>query len=100
MRSSVHAADDKPKDELIRRTRQVWQPRLRRDPSGEDARQIAENATGFFAVLAEWARAEMPAPAKDGRRAEFGSAAVSARASRCARTAGPDPHRRASKEIG
>ncbi len=99
MRSSVHAAKDNPKDELIRPTRQVWQPRLRRDLRGEDARQIAENARGLFAVLAEWARAEMPAPAKDGRP-EFGSAAVSARASRCARTAGPDPHRRASKEMG
>jgi hypothetical protein len=33
--------------------------------SGEDARQIAENVTGFFAVLAEWARAEMPSPAND-----------------------------------
>ena len=27
----------------------------------EDARQIAANVTGFFSVLAEWSRAEMPA---------------------------------------
>jgi hypothetical protein len=33
--------------------------------SHEDARQIAENVTGFFAILAEWSRAEMPVPAND-----------------------------------
>jgi len=55
-----HAANDN----LIDRTRQVWQPRLGRDLSGEDARQIAENVTGFFSILAEWSRAEMPSPAK------------------------------------
>ena len=47
-----HAANDN----LIDRTRQVWQPRLGRDLSREDARQIAENVTGFFALLAEWSR--------------------------------------------
>jgi hypothetical protein len=52
-------------DNLIDRTRQVWQPRLGRDLTREDARQIAENFTGFFAVLAEWSRAETPAPAND-----------------------------------
>ncbi len=56
-----HAANDN----LIDRTRAVWQPRLGRDLSREDARQIAENFTGFFAVLAEWFRAETPAPAND-----------------------------------
>ncbi len=69
MRSSVkpsHEADDN----LIDRTRQVWQPRIGRDLSREDARQIAENVTGFFAVLAEWSRAEVPSQAKDtGKRA-------------------------------
>jgi hypothetical protein len=50
---------------LIDRTRQVWQPRLGRDLSREDARQIAENVTGFFARLAEWSRAEMRSPAND-----------------------------------
>jgi hypothetical protein len=52
-------------DNLIDRTRQVWQPRLGRDLSREDARQIAENVTGFFAILAEWSRAEVPIPAND-----------------------------------
>ena len=64
MRSSVkpsHAANDN----LIDRTRQVWQARIGRDISDEDARQIAANVTGFFSVLAEWSRAEMPTPAND-----------------------------------
>lgn len=52
-------------DNLIDRTVAVWQPRLRRDLNREDARQIAENVTGFFAILAEWSRAEMPVPAND-----------------------------------
>ena len=56
-----HAANDN----LIDRTRQVWQPRIGRDLTDEDARQIAENVTGFFSILAEWSRAEMPAPAND-----------------------------------
>ena len=68
MRSSVktwHAANDNLKDELIKRTSEVWQPRHGRDLSPEDARQIAANVTGFFSVLAEWSRAEMPTPAND-----------------------------------
>ncbi len=39
MRSSVkpsHAANDDLEDELIERTRQVWQPRLGRDLTRED----------------------------------------------------------------
>jgi hypothetical protein len=57
--------NDNLKDDLIGRTRQVWQPRLGRDLSREDARQIAENVTGFFSALAEWSRAEMSYPAND-----------------------------------
>jgi len=45
-------------DSLIDRTLQVWQPRFGRNLTREDARQIGEAAIGFFAVLAEWARAE------------------------------------------
>ena len=52
-------------DNQIDRTRKVWQPRVGRDLTDEDARQITENVTGFFAILAEWARAEMPTPAND-----------------------------------
>jgi hypothetical protein len=56
-----HAANDN----LIDRTRQVWQPRLGRDLSREDARQIAENVTSFFATLAEWSRAENSATGEE-----------------------------------
>ena len=45
-------------DSLIERTLHVWQPRVGRELSREDARQIAENAIGFFSVLAKWSRAE------------------------------------------
>jgi hypothetical protein len=62
---ALPAANDNLKDDLIRRTREVWQPRLGRDLSREDARQIAENMTGFFSVLAEWSRAKLPSPAND-----------------------------------
>jgi hypothetical protein len=52
-------------DNLIDRTREVWKPRLGHDLSRGDARQIAENVSGFFAILAEWSRAETPVPAND-----------------------------------
>jgi hypothetical protein len=48
---------------LIERTRKVWQPRIGRNLTNEDARQISENVTGFFAILAEWSRT----PAIDAR---------------------------------
>ena len=35
----------------------------------EDARQIAENVTGFFTILAEWSRAEMPVRENDNDKA-------------------------------
>ena len=63
-----HAANGNLKHSLIGYTRQVWQPRLGRDLSCEDARQIAENMTGFFSVLAEWSRAERPTPANGSTR--------------------------------
>ena len=52
-------------DNLIDRTIETWQPRLERDLSREDVRQIVENVTGFFSILAEWSRTEMPEPAND-----------------------------------
>jgi hypothetical protein len=60
-----HAPNDNVKDQLIGRTRQVWQPRLGGDLSREDARQMVENVTGFFALLAKWSRAEPSVPAND-----------------------------------
>jgi hypothetical protein len=56
-----HAANDN----LIDRTRRVWQPRAGHNLTDEDTRQITENITGFFAVLAEWSRAEMRVPTND-----------------------------------
>jgi hypothetical protein len=52
-------------DNLTERTCQLWKRRLGRDLSREGARQIAENVAGFFAILAEWSRAELPSPAND-----------------------------------
>jgi hypothetical protein len=64
-----HVSNDNLKVELIGRTRRIWRPRIGRDLSQEDARQIAENVTGFFALLYEWSRAEMPSPANDTAKA-------------------------------
>ena len=50
---------------LIEQTHKVWQPRIQRNLTDEDARQIAENVTGFFAILAEWSRAARLVPAND-----------------------------------
>ncbi len=60
-----HAANDNLNDELIGSAREFWQPRIGRNLTDEDVRQIAENVTGFFSILAEWARAETPIPAND-----------------------------------
>ncbi len=47
---------DTANDNLIRRTPEIWQPRTGRDLTDEDARQISENVTGFFAILTEWSQ--------------------------------------------
>jgi hypothetical protein len=60
-----HAANDNQIGRQIDRTRQVWQSRLGRDLTDEDARQIMHNVTGFFGVLAGWSRAEKLAAAND-----------------------------------
>ena len=65
MGSSVKAAHDNLNDALIGRTREVWQPRVGRDLSRDEAKQIAANFTGFFSLQAEWSRSELPAPAND-----------------------------------
>jgi hypothetical protein len=64
VRSSVNPSDA-ANENLIDRTRQIWGPRLGRHLSNEDARQIAENVTGFFALLAEWSRADLASPANN-----------------------------------
>jgi hypothetical protein len=43
-----------PSADLIRHTIRVWEPRLGRPLTEEDARQILENVIGFFRVLRDW----------------------------------------------
>ncbi|MBX3552900.1 MAG: hypothetical protein KF697_10605 [Pseudolabrys sp.] len=54
----LDAANDNDPGKRIARTRQIWQSRIGRDLTDEDARQLAENVTGFFAVLSDWSHAE------------------------------------------
>jgi hypothetical protein len=56
-------------DSLIERTRRLWMLRFGRDLSHEEAREALENVTGFFAILAEWSRAERSA-ANDNKAAD------------------------------
>jgi hypothetical protein len=61
----LDAANDNDAGKQIARTRQIWQPRIGRDLTDEDARQIMHNVTGFFGVLAGWSRSERFAAAND-----------------------------------
>jgi hypothetical protein len=54
-------------DNLINRTIGLWQPRSQRHLSREDGRQIVENVSGFFSILHEWSRAEVPAASDHNR---------------------------------
>ncbi len=65
MRSSVKAANDNPKQELINRTLEVWEPRFGRDLSRDEAEQIAADVSGFFSILADWSQTELSAHAND-----------------------------------
>jgi hypothetical protein len=38
----------------MQKDRRAWQTRSRRELSREDAREIAENISGFFSVLNDW----------------------------------------------
>ena len=42
---------------LIEGTIQLWQPRISRPLTGEDARQMVENVVGFFTSLQGWSAA-------------------------------------------
>jgi hypothetical protein len=55
-------------DNLVDQTIALWRPRIGRDLSREDARQIAENVTGFFNILADWSRTDMGSPSNDNRK--------------------------------
>lgn len=59
------AANDNSYDDPIDRTRKVWRPRLGRDLSDNETKQIAENVAGFFGILVEWSRTDQPEPAND-----------------------------------
>ena len=61
----MDAATDHGMGKQLARTQQIWQARFGRDLSNVDAGQIVHNVTGFFGVLAEWARAEKAAAAAD-----------------------------------
>ena len=41
-------------DIFLDETIKFWQPRIQRELSQEDARQIIENVNGFFRLLLEW----------------------------------------------
>lgn len=43
---------------FLKKTAEVWQPHYKRRLTEEDAREIAENLTGFFDLLAEWEKKE------------------------------------------
>jgi hypothetical protein len=43
-------------DQFLDETIVFWEPRYGRKLTREDAREIAENLTGFFRVLLEWER--------------------------------------------
>ncbi len=51
--------------QLIARTRETWQLRAGRNLSDEDAREIAENVTGFFRLLFEWEAREKELTARE-----------------------------------
>jgi hypothetical protein len=51
--------------QLIARTKDTWQPRAARSLSDEDAREIAENVTGFFRLLLEWEAREKERTARE-----------------------------------
>jgi len=46
------------KQELTEHTIAVWQKRTPRRLNKEDAREITENLSGFFTILAEWSHKE------------------------------------------
>jgi hypothetical protein len=61
----LEAANDNEPGRQIARARELWQPRMNRDLTDEDARQIHHSVTGFFGVLVEWKHAERLAVAND-----------------------------------
>ncbi len=75
------------RQKLTEDTIAVWQPRTPRRLSEEDAREITENLTGFFAILAEWSRNE----AHDGAAVDREGATPAARSTHERRDHCPRP---------
>jgi len=73
---TVHRSGGRPElvcaktlaDERLARTLELWSRRSTRPLTEEDAREIAENMSGFFRVLLEW-KAKKRAPDIDHDRA-------------------------------
>ena len=61
----MNATNRHRNDSLIGRTRAVWEPRVGRRLTHDEAEQIATNVAGLFSVLAEWSRAEPSPSARD-----------------------------------
>jgi hypothetical protein len=62
-----------PDQDFNRRTRDFWQPQTSRPLTEEDAREMAENVSGFFSLLDEWdsaARRGKEQPPTDGQAIE------------------------------
>ena len=57
--------------QLIARTKEAWQPRTAHNLSDEDAREIAENVTGFFKLLLEWEASEKERTAREADDSQF-----------------------------
>jgi hypothetical protein len=55
-------------DNFLDRTIVLWRHRMGREISREEARQIAENVTGFFSVLHAWSRGETRAEANENEQ--------------------------------
>ena len=56
LENGSNAVKSYPSADLIQHTIRVWEPRLGRRLTEEDARRILENVVGFFHVLEAWSR--------------------------------------------
>lgn len=54
----------------MHRTIEFWQPHYRQTLTPEDAREIVENVSGSFGILAEWEAKSQEADTTRGRRLE------------------------------
>ena len=65
---SVRAFNDDLDNKLIKRTCEVWRPRMGRNLSSDEAQQIVSNLSGFFSILVEWEIAESGVRSRPARR--------------------------------